>query len=147
MNPFSIIKKIRKIESINSDNPGYVENYFLSQTDFMKDEIIEYYAKKSCGQTPDICKTINIKKEYPIHISPEWSAQENYIILESIENDFLSTYNYNQLPQELQDEINQIYADRLMRFIEIHTSNNFNKTLNNIKIKNNLNQTAMLSLN
>ena len=147
MNPFSIIKKIRKIESINLNNPQYVENYFLSQSPFMQNEITNYYTQKGCGQIPNICRQISIEKEYPTHINPKWQAYENYIILESIQNDSVCTYNYNLLSKKQQDEIIQIYADRLMRFIDIKIPDDFNEKVNDIQIRNNLKRTTIFSLN
>ncbi|MBW6462322.1 MAG: hypothetical protein K0B07_04720 [DPANN group archaeon] len=147
MNPFQIIKKIQKIESINLNNPEYVENYFRSQSPFMKNEITKYYIQKSCGQIPDICKEIYIQKEYPMHINPKFQAYENYIILESIKNDSVCTYNYNRLPPEQKDEINSIYVDILMKSITINISKDFKEKMNDIKIEHELKQTAMLSLN
>ncbi len=113
-----IIGHIKGIDRINKDAPEDVAEYFLGLNPEIQKKVIGYYAYKAIGLIPDICKN-GSKKEYPLHINPKWSSYENYLILEEIKNDSVYTYNFNHLPEDMQDEIIKIYGKIFSGFAEI----------------------------
>ncbi len=67
---------------------------------------------------------MNNTEEYPMLVDPDWSAKRNIWTLEAIKDKDTYVYNFNELPEEMQNEIIQKYAHNFTIYI---TDKNINK--------------------
>ncbi|NOQ38167.1 hypothetical protein GQ472_04730 [archaeon] len=113
MGSTGIAEQITDFKSIMSTAGDIVIDKTFSQMTYEAQEaIIQHYADLVCGFKT---RSIDEEKEFTVYIDPLGYPSDNFRVLEKIreKDSDAFVYNFSLLPEDTQEQINNIYMEKL----------------------------------
>ncbi|MCK4927148.1 MAG: hypothetical protein KAS11_01670 [Candidatus Aenigmarchaeota archaeon] len=113
MGSTAVAEQITAFEDLMSTAGDIAIDKQFSKMDYeVQEAIIQHYADLVCGFKK---RTINEEKELTIYIDPLGYPSDNFAILEKIreKDPDAFVYNFSLLPEDTQEQINNIYMEKL----------------------------------